>query len=123
ERGRFKKLSLLVLADQTSEDDLFTGRALCGEAGQRLQGLLAAAGITTRYLVLRALPVDVLDRSAASVSTLVDQPAVRALHAELIRRVKQANTGLKAVLAVGTAAQRLAPNVLPPGLPIARLKP
>ena len=120
-RGRFKKLSLLVLADQTSEDDLFTGRALCGEAGQRLQGLLAAAGITTRYLVLRPLPVDALDRPAGTVNALVDHAAVRALHTELIRRLQQANTGLKAVLAVGPAAQHLAPNVVPAGLPIVGL--
>jgi hypothetical protein len=68
------------------------------------------------------LPVDVLDRSASSVGALVDRPEVRALHTELIRRVKQANTGLKAVLAVGPAAQRLAPNVVPAGLPVIGMK-
>lgn len=35
-RGRFRDLSLIVLADQASDDDPFTGRALSGEAGQGL---------------------------------------------------------------------------------------
>ena len=49
---------MLVLADQESHDDLFTGRALSGDAGQRLQAWLRAAGFTRSYCVLRTLPVD-----------------------------------------------------------------
>src|SRR5919197_3311573 len=64
-RGRFRDLSLIVLADQASDDDLFTGRALSGEAGQRLAQLLRAAGLERRYLVLRTLPVDTLDLTPA----------------------------------------------------------
>jgi uracil-DNA glycosylase len=121
-RGRFRKVSLLVLADQAAEDDLFTGRAFCGEGGQRLQGLLAAAGITTRYLIVRPLPVDTLDRPAGTIKALVDHPDVRALHRELLGRVKHANAGLKAVLTVGRFAARLAPAVVPAGLPVIALK-
>jgi uracil-DNA glycosylase len=121
-RGRFRRLSLLLVADQASHDDVFTGRALCGEAGQRLQWLLGAAGITTRYLVLRTLPVDTLGLSATTVNALVTHPAVQALHREVIRRVHTANTGLAAVLALGRAAERLAPNVVPVGLPVIALR-
>ena len=121
-RGRFKKVSLLVLADQASQDDLFTGRALCGEAGQRLQRFLSAAGITTRYLVLRTLPVDTLGLSTGTVNALVDHPSVRAVHRELIRRVRAASSGLAAVLTLGRAAARLAPNVVPPDLPVIGLQ-
>jgi uracil-DNA glycosylase len=121
-RGRFRRLSLLVLADQASHDDVFTGRALCGEAGQRLQRLLGAAGISTRYLVLRTLPVDTLGLSTATVNACVAHPAVRALHQELIQRVRAANSGLAAVLALGRGAGALAPNVVPSGLPILSLR-
>ena len=37
-RGRFKDLLLVVLTDPAGADDLFTGRALTGEAGQFFQG-------------------------------------------------------------------------------------
>jgi hypothetical protein len=121
-RGRFTKLSLLILADQASQDDLFSGRALCGEAGQRFQPLLAAAGITTRYLVLRTLPADTLGASTATVNALVDQAQVQAVHREIIKRVKSANAGLTAMLAIGRFAARLAPKVVPAGLPVITLK-
>ena len=47
-RGRYGGISLLVLADQESSDDLFTGRAMTGDAGQRFQSWLRAAGLTTQ---------------------------------------------------------------------------
>jgi uracil-DNA glycosylase len=120
-RGRFRQLSLVVLADQTSQDDLFTARALSGEAGQRFQGFLRAAGLTRRYLILRTLPVDTLDLSAAKRNALVDNPGVRALHRELLRRVIAANGDVAALIAMGPGARRLAPNVVPGGLPVIEL--
>jgi hypothetical protein len=115
-RGRFTSVSVVVLADPDAPDDLFTGRALCGESGQRLQALLTAAGLTSRYLILRTVPVDISDLTAAKRNTLVDNAAVRALHTEVLRRVAAANGGLAALLAVGPGAQRLAPNIAPAGL-------
>jgi uracil-DNA glycosylase len=120
-RGRFGQLSLIVLADQTSDDDTFTGRALSGEAGQRFQGVLRAAGLTTRYLIVRTLPVDTLDLTPAKRLALVDQPKVRALHRELLSRVQSANAGVTALLAMGPGARRLAPNVVPAGLDVIEL--
>jgi uracil-DNA glycosylase len=120
-RGRFTSVSVAVLADPDGPDDLFTGRALCGESGQRLQALLTAAGLTTRYLILRTVPVDTSDLTAAQRNKLVDDPAVRALHAEVLGRVAAANNGLAALLAVGPGAQRLAPNVAPAGLQVISL--
>jgi uracil-DNA glycosylase len=120
-RGRFKQLSLIVLADQASQDDVFSGRALSGEAGQRLQGFLRAAGLSQRYLIIRTIPVDTLDITAAARNAIVDDARVRALHRELLQRVAGANGGLAALVAVGTAARRLAPNVVPAGLPIVEL--
>jgi uracil-DNA glycosylase len=117
-RGRFRDLSLVVLADQASNDDLFCGRALSGEAGQRLERFLAAAGITRRYLVLRTLPVDTLDLSASRRAALVDRPEVQALHRELLRRVRGDNPQAGLLLAVGPGAQRLAPRVVPAGMEV-----
>jgi uracil-DNA glycosylase len=117
-RGRFSALSLVVLADQASDDDLFTGRALSGEAGQRLARFLRAAGLERRYLVLRTLPVDTLDLSRARRDALVDQPGVRALHRELLQRVRARNPELGILLALGPSAQRLAPWVAPAGVEV-----
>lgn len=116
-RGRLTNPSILVLADQTSPDDLFTGRALTGDGGQRLQAFLAAAGITKRYAVVRCLPVDALAAPPATVRAGVDDLKVRALHAEIIKRAKP-----KVVLAVGTGATRLAGNVAPVGTPVVTMK-
>jgi len=121
-RGRLAGVGVVVLADQSSEDDLFAGRALCGEEGQRLQGLLEAAGLTTRYLILRTAPVDTLDLDAARRSALVDDARLRALHQEILGRVRSASAGLGALLALGPGARRLAPKVAPSGLPVIELQ-
>jgi hypothetical protein len=120
-RGRFGDLSLLVLADQASDDDLFTGRALSGDAGQHLDRLLRAAGLSRRYLVVRTLPVDALDLTQGRRNGLLDRPQVQALHRELLRRVLAQNPEVTAVLALGPGAQRLAPRVAPPGLEVIAL--
>src|SRR5262244_2405293 len=117
-RGRFGDLSLFVLADQGSDDDTFTGRALSGEAGQRFQGFLAAAGLTQRYLIIRTLPVDTLDLSPAKRLAIAGNPLVQAFHRELLRRLRAANTGATALLAVGPGARQLAPAVVPAGLDV-----
>jgi uracil-DNA glycosylase len=120
-RGRFGQLSLIVLTDQNSDDDLFTGRALSGEAGQRFQGFLRAAGLTQGYLILRVLPVDVLDLSAAKRLNLIDNPKVQAFHRELLSRVRSANSGASVLLAMGPGARRLAPHVVPAGMDVIEL--
>lgn len=120
-RGHFRQLSLLVLADQESQDDAFTARALSGGAGQHFQGFLHAAGLTRRYLIIRTLPVDTLDLTAAKRDTLHDHPQVQAVHRELLHRVLAQNTGITALLALGRGARRLAPHVTPAGLTIIQL--
>jgi hypothetical protein len=120
-RGRFRNLSLVILADQRSVDDTFTGRALSGDAGQRFQGVLRAAGLTKRYLVIRTLPVDTMDLTAAKRLALGDHPDVKVMHRELLRRVRSANGGITALLAMGPGARRLAPSVVPVGLDVLEL--
>ena len=120
-RGRFRQLSLLVLADQGSDDDTFTARALSGETGQSFQGFLTAAGLTRRYLIIRALPVDTLDLTPAVRLALADNPLVQALHRELLRRLRAKNADVAALLAMGPVARRLAPKVAPASLDVINL--
>ena len=111
-RGRFANLRVLVLADQESHDDLLLYRALMGDSGQQLQAFLEAAGITKSYLILRTLPVDTLDLSAAQARAVVDDAQVQALQKAIVTQVAGANP-LACVLAVGPLARRLLPNVAP----------
>lgn len=121
-RGRFTSVSLVVLADPAEPDDVFTGRALTGESGQRLQAFLTAAGLTKRYLILRTVPVHTAGLTAAKRDALTDRPEVRALHHELLLRLRAANSDLDVLLAVGRGARRLAPSIAPQGLPVIQMK-
>jgi len=121
-RGRFSSVSISVLADPAEPDDMFTGRALTGESGQRLQAFLTAAGLTKRYLILRTFPVDTTDLTAAKQNVLADRPEVQALHRNLLHLVKLGNSGLDVLLAVGRSARRIAAAVAPAGVDVITMK-
>ncbi len=121
-RGRTQRVSLLVLVDQESQDDLFTGRAVTGDAGQRVQAFLGAAGLTTSYCILRVLPVDTLGVAAAAVNAVVDHPQVRAVYRAIVAAIAAASPHLGGVLAVGPASSRLAPHVVPAGTTVVTMK-
>lgn len=55
-RGTFSKARVLILADPDGYDDLITARALTGERGQYLQGLMNDLGVEGDYLVLKTVP-------------------------------------------------------------------
>ncbi len=116
-RGRLDRPSILVIADQQSHDDLFTMRALTGDDGQRLQSFLRSAGLTGRYAILRALPVDTLDDSQSAAAAAVDSAAVRAIHAEAVRLSRP-----QVLLFMGPLAQRLRTHVTPTGTPVVTMK-
>jgi uracil-DNA glycosylase len=121
-RGRFTGVQVLVLADQAGHDDLLWARAYTGEAGQRFQGLLAALGLTTSYLIVRTLPVDTAARPAADVRKLVDRAAVRKLHQAIASEVLGSNP-VAAVVAIGPHAQRLAGKLDVGDKPVVALPP
>jgi len=116
-RGRLDRPSILVLADQQSQDDLFTMRALTGDDGEHLQSFLRAAGVTSRYAILRVLPVDTLADNQAVAATVVDHPAVRAIYSEAVRLSRP-----QVLLFVGPLAQRLATHVTPVGTAVVTMK-
>ena len=120
-RGRFRQVSVVVLADQRSHDDLFTGRAMSGEAGQWFQAFLRAGGITRRYLIVRTIPVDTLDLTAARRRSIVEDAKLQALHRELLMQVKSANGNLAVLVAMGPTARLLASAVAPAGVPVVEL--
>ena len=55
-RGDFNKAQTLILADPHGIDDWNTSRALTGERGQRLNGLMNDLGFGENYLVLKTVP-------------------------------------------------------------------
>jgi uracil-DNA glycosylase len=120
-RGRPSEARVLVLVDQESHDDLFMFRAMTGDAGQRFQVFLQAMGITTRYAILRVLPVDTLGLAPGTVNPIVDHPQVRLIYRTIVERIVAAgSTAL--VLFVGPYARRLRTHVLPAGVPGVEMK-
>jgi hypothetical protein len=116
-RGRTHQANVLVLADQQSHDDLFTGRALTGESGQHLQVFLEAIGIRSAYLILRVLPVDTLSLTAAQVQAIANQPQVRKVYQAIVDQARAANPGLGLVLSFGPHSQALRQNLNTGNLP------
>ena len=116
-RGRPDAASLLVLADPQGHDDLFTGRALCGEAGQRFQAYLEAIGLTRSYLIIRSLPVDVSDLGLAQRLSLVRDASVSALQQAIVDRARARNPGLACLVSLGPLAADLAGRLDLGGLP------
>jgi len=55
-RGTFNAPKVVVLADPTGYDDMVTSRALTGERGQFLQGLLNDLGVPEKYLLIKTVP-------------------------------------------------------------------
>lgn len=107
-RGRPNGAHVLVLADQQSHDDVFTGRALTGDAGQHLQAFLAAMGITRSYLIVRVLPVDTLGLARSRVADLLAHPQTLAVYQAIVDRVRARNPRLTLCLACGRHARSLA---------------
>ncbi len=121
-RGRPSAASLILLADQQSHDDLFTCRALTGEAGQHLTRFLDAAGVSKSYVIYRVLPVDTLDVSTTARNRIVDDPRVRDVYAAILADTATANRHDKVLVAVGPMSKRMVGAVSPPGLPVVEMK-
>jgi hypothetical protein len=121
-RGRPADASVLILADQQAHDDLFTGRALTCDSGQRMQAFLEAMGILTRYLILRVLPIDTLDDDDAAVNAMIDHPQTQKVYQEMIARVRNLNANLKLLLTFGPYARHLAESLQTDGVQVVQLK-
>jgi hypothetical protein len=89
-RGTFDAPSVLVVADPIGYDDLVTARALTGERGQYLQGLMDDLGVEDNYLVFKTVPFG-MDNASES-----DWNRTLSVTADYRRRV------LRAILKRGT---------------------
>jgi uracil-DNA glycosylase len=112
-RGRFEDVTMLVLADPGSDDDLFTGRALTGDDGQHLQRWMEAVGITDRYLILRVPPFDTSGSSRRRREAWVDHPVTMAGYRAIVDRVCEKSPRLGVVVAMGPIATRLSHRLGP----------
>ncbi len=106
-RGRTDRPAVIVLADQQGQDDLFTGRALCGEAGQHFQTFLKAMGLVDSYIILRILPIDTLGLAEQVLRNIVEHPNVIAIYKELIRKLVVTTSKPPVLLAMGPHARHL----------------
>jgi uracil-DNA glycosylase len=121
-RGRLDQATVLVLADQQSHDDLFTGRALTGESGQHLQAYLEAIGILQRYAIIRVLPVDTLGEDEATVAAAVQHPQTRAVYQAIVAKIVSQRQRPQLLLAVGPHSRALGGQLDLGGLPTVLLK-
>ena len=106
-RGRPDGANVLILADQQDHDDLFTGRALTGESGQRLQPFLQSIGILKSYVIIRVLPVDTLDLSATKITAIVNHAQTKKVYQAIVDKIRTENPDLKLVLSFGKHAETL----------------
>ena len=111
-RGRLNEAAVLVIGDQESNDDIFTGRAWTGLGGQRLQAYLAALGINRSYAILKTLPIDAWDVPSARREAMVLDQLMHKHRAAVVGLILAASKKNKVpnlvVLAVGPAAAKAA---------------
>jgi uracil-DNA glycosylase len=104
-RGRLDgSARVLCIASDPGPTERIAGRSLVGNAGQRVQGLLAKLGLTRSYLCLNAWAYAVHPSRAQRVEARLDEPAELAWRNELYDRAT--GPALQAVIAFGGMAQR-----------------
>ncbi|MDC1175526.1 hypothetical protein OAT67_09010 [Bacteriovoracaceae bacterium] len=103
-RGRAEGASKLVIADQFAHDDFFSGRALSGEVGQRLQGVLNKK--RGDYVVVRTAPVDTLDLDDNQRKAVLLNKDVNDLRNEVFKYVME-NGSINEVITVGKYAEEI----------------
>ncbi|MFZ4714464.1 MAG: hypothetical protein ACOYL6_12150 [Bacteriovoracaceae bacterium] len=118
-RGRFDQAKVLVIGDQESHDDMFSGRALTGAGGQYLQTFLSAIGASKSYLILRSLPVDTLDLSAAKQLEVAMNDNVSNAREKIIQSILDRNL-TQLIVTVGPVAKAIVEE-LKPSQPVVNL--
>ncbi|MBC7464491.1 MAG: hypothetical protein H7256_00735 [Bdellovibrio sp.] len=109
-RGHLKNPEVLILADQESQDDLFSARALTGTGGQQFQTFLNALGLVDNYAIIRTLPVDTLDLSIKQASNIALNADVAATRNAILNTVL-AQRKTKLIITVGPIAKEAMKSV------------
>ncbi len=104
-RGRPENPEVVILADQESNDDLFSARAYTGTGGQQLQSYLNNLNVKNNYLIIRTLPVDTSDLEISKVEDIVLHPQVIKVRKAILDEVlKQKKT--EVVITIGEFAEK-----------------
>ena len=104
-RGRLDgSARVLCVASDPGPTERIAGRSLVGNAGQRVQGLLAKLGLTRSYVCLNAWAYAVHPSRAQRQRDRLEEPAELAWRNELYDRAT--GSKLQAVIAFGGMAQR-----------------
>lgn len=112
-RGNLQNPEILIIADQTSHDDFFSGRALTGEVGQKLQTWLEEKGANDNYAIIRTNPFDTLidDSKGLHDQAILKNAAVEKKVTELIKEVMK--NGTQEVYTIGDWARELGVKIAP----------
>lgn len=103
-RGNLKNPEVVILADQESQDDFFSTRALTGTGGQMLQKYLSTLGVHENYVIIRTLPVDTLDLSPEKSQEIALNPDVVKVRNSILKAIlEQGKT--EVILTIGPAAE------------------
>ncbi len=116
-RGRLDGTARVLLVGQDpAANELVAHRALVGDSGQRVQGLLAKLGITRSYVMVNTFLYGVFGQYDDELRQVASEPAVADFRNAMLDRLVEENP-VEVVIAVGRAAreavQRWDP---PPGL-------
>lgn len=103
-RGRLDgSARILCVASDPGPTERVAARTLVGDAGQRVQGLLAKIGLTRSYLCLNAFLFALHPAKAAQTTTIHHDPEFLNWRNELFDNVKRPN--LQSIIAFGEQAQ------------------
>ncbi len=120
-RGRPKKATILILADQKSHNDLFTCRALTGDFGQKFQAYLHAIGVDKSYCILRVLPVDTLDIDMKQREYMAGHSQIIKVYNAIVKKIiKRKKT--KLILTLGDISDTLINRLDTNGIDIINLQ-
>lgn len=95
---------LLVVGQDPSVNEILAQRVFVGQSGQRLQGLLAKAGITRSYLMLNTFLYSIFGQFPGPVAALSRQDPILGHRNALFDLAADTNP-LQAILTVGNGAR------------------
>jgi hypothetical protein len=105
-RGRLNgQPKVLVLTQDYGLDQVIAGRAATGDTGQKLNHLLAGAGVGLDYVMLNTFPYPVANVAHEQVEALAMSPSLTSYRNDLIAKLLE-EKGIKTVITVGAVAEK-----------------
>ena len=121
-RGRFNNIGVLILSDQYSFTDMFSGRALTGKTGQKMQSIINTFSGSDDYLILRSLPVNCIKGFDKNCTQHASTENVSKARNKILNKVFK-NNSIKLILTIGPAAKKIVELLSKPELPTINIKP